>query len=132
MRPSVVLSDWSLCWWNSVCASYVSMDSRRRASSGPPARPIMFESCRMPLTVARSQCLTGEAASGGVLFTAACQVMVCEGWRSITCASFLLQFHRRPHSGITVKAVHTRAARADNTVLQIHTVSVLCPASYQG
>lgn len=75
MRPSVALSDWSLCLLNSVCVSYVTMGLRRRAFSGPLDRPIMFESCRMHLTVARSQCLTGDTL-GGRIFIAACQAVI--------------------------------------------------------
>lgn len=55
----------SLCWSSSAPASYASTDSRRRVFSGHLGRPIMFENCRMPLTVARSQSLTGEASRRG-------------------------------------------------------------------
>jgi len=65
MRPSLALGEKCLSWSNNVRASYENMDSKRRAFSGPPGRQIVSESCRMPLTVARSQRLTGEAAAGG-------------------------------------------------------------------
>lgn len=45
---------------------------------------------------------------------------------------YVLQYHRCPHSGIAAKAVHTGAPGAYNPILQIHTVSLLCSASYQG
>lgn len=67
---------WSPCWSNSVCASYVNMGSRRKAFSGPPDRPIMFDSCRTRSTVARSPCLTSEAAGRGILSVAACQDII--------------------------------------------------------
>lgn len=126
----MALSDWSLCWLNSVCVSYVNMGLRRRAFSGPLDRPIMFESCRMHLTVARSQCLTGDAPEGGIFFYSSMpSYNLC--W-IVFFMSTLLQYHRRPHSGIPAKAVHTGASRAYNPILQIHTVSLLCSASYQG
>lgn len=127
-------SDRSLCWWNSVRVSYVNMGSKRRAFSGPPDRPIMFESCRMPSTVARSQCLTGDAVGEGILYTAACQFIIHAGYNSLIYVPSLcvLQYHRCPHSGITAKTVHTGASGAYNPIPEIHTVSILCSDSCQG
>lgn len=79
----MALSEWSLCWSNSVYVSYVNMGSRRRAFSGPLGRPIMSASCRMRLTVARSQCLTGDAMGGGILSIAVCQAIIYAGWYSL-------------------------------------------------
>lgn len=120
MRPSVALIAWSLCWSNSVCVSFVNMGSRRKASSGPQDRPIMFVSCRVHLTGARSQSLTGEAVEGRMFCT-----IYNQCW-CVKCKLCLLQYHRCPHSGITAKTVHKRAARAYNPILQIHTFSLLC------
>lgn len=67
MKPSLAISDWSLCLLNNACVSFESTGSKKRAFSEPPGRRTMSESCRMHLTVARSQCLTGDALGGEFL-----------------------------------------------------------------
>lgn len=67
MKPSLAISDWSLCLLNNACVSYESTGSKRRAFSEPPGRKTMSGSCRMRLTVARSQFLTGDALGGEFL-----------------------------------------------------------------